>query len=77
MVGNVNQLFRITGSNIITTFINYRWNVSLSDTQNGFRALSRAAAESLDLSVDGFPIETEMDIQILRRGPAHPGSPGS
>ena len=77
LVGNLNQLFRITGSNIITTFINYRWSVNLSDTQNGFRALTREAAESLDLTIEGFPIETEMDIQLLQRGfrihevPAH------
>jgi len=77
LVGNINQLFRITGSNIITTFINYRWNVHLSDTQNGFRALNRKAAEAIDLLTDGFPIETEMDIQLLQHGfkigevPAH------
>ena len=77
LVGTINQLFRITGSNIITTFINYRWNIHLSDTQNGFRALTREAAEALELNVNGFPIETEMDIQILQRGfrigevPAH------
>ncbi len=77
LVGNINQLFRITGSNIITTFINYRWGVHLSDTQNGFRALTREAAQALDLKEDGFPIETEMDIQLLQRGfriaevPAH------
>ncbi len=77
LVGNMNQLFRITGSNIITTFINYRWRIHLTDTQNGFRALTREAAEALDLKVDGFPIETEMDIQLLQRGfrigevPAH------
>jgi glycosyltransferase involved in cell wall biosynthesis len=77
LVGNVNQLFRITGSNIITTFINYRWNVHLSDTQNGFRALTRDAAKALNLHINGFPIETEMDIQLLQRGfrigevPAH------
>jgi len=77
LVGNLNQLFRITGSNIITTFINYRWNVHLSDTQNGFRALTREAARALNLEIDGFPIETEMDIQLLQRGfrigevPAH------
>jgi len=64
-------------ANIITTFINYRWKINLSDTQNGYRALSREAAEAIDLQVDGFPIETEMDIQLLRRGfriaevPAH------
>ncbi|MBN1296068.1 glycosyltransferase family 2 protein [bacterium] len=67
LVGTINQLFRITGSNIITTFINYRWNVHLSDTQNGFRALRREAAEAINLQVDGFPIETEMDIQLLQR----------
>lgn len=67
LVGTINQLFRITGSNIITTFINYRWNVRMTDTQNGFRALTREAAESLDLKVDGFPIETEMDIRLLQR----------
>lgn len=67
LVGTINQLFRITGSNIITTYINYRWDVRLTDTQNGFRALSRAAAEELDLKIDGFPIETEMDIQLLQK----------
>jgi dolichol-phosphate hexosyltransferase len=67
LVGTINQLFRITGSNIITTYINFRWNVHLTDTQNGFRALSRQAAEALDLKIDGFPIETEMDIQLLQQ----------
>lgn len=67
LVGTINQLFRITGSNIITTYINYRWNVHLTDTQNGFRALSRQAAEALDLKINGFPIETEMDIQLLQQ----------
>jgi glycosyltransferase involved in cell wall biosynthesis len=77
LVGNINQLFRITGSNIITTFINYRWSVHLSDTQNGFRALSREAATALNLRINGFPVETEMDMQLLQRGfhiaevPAH------
>lgn len=68
LVGNLNQLFRITGSNIITTFINYKWKVHLTDTQNGFRAIKKSVAVQLNLTVNGFPIETQMDMEVLRHG---------
>lgn len=68
LVGNLNQFFRMTGSNVITTFINYRWGVRLTDTQNGFRAVRTDVARQLQLAEDGFPIETEMDMEVLRRG---------
>jgi dolichol-phosphate mannosyltransferase len=68
LVGTFNQLFRITGSNIITTFINYKFGVHLSDTQNGFRAIKREVGLTLDLREDGFPIETEMDMALLAQG---------
>ena len=40
--------------------------VWLSDTHNGFRALSRAAAQQISLSEDGFAHATEI-LKLVRR----------
>lgn len=62
---------------VITLAINYRWNVRLTDSQNGFRAIALKAARTLELTEDIFAIEQEMIMECLRRGyrvaevPAH------
>jgi hypothetical protein len=37
--GTAEQLLRYLGSQLIMLAINYRWNVRLTDSQNGFRAI--------------------------------------
>ncbi|MCP3678210.1 MAG: hypothetical protein GY721_11675, partial [Deltaproteobacteria bacterium] len=62
---------------IITLGINYRFNVRLTDSQNGFRAIRKAVAASLGLRENITTIEQEMIMKTLRHGyriaevPAH------
>jgi dolichol-phosphate mannosyltransferase len=75
--GDIGKFMRFIGSMIITLIINYRWNIRLTDVQNGFRALSRETAKNLILSENDFTIEEEMVMKCLRQGfrvinvPAH------
>lgn len=75
--GDAGKFIRSTGSAVITLAINYRWNVRLTDSQNGFRAIALSAARALKLTEDIFTIEQEMIMECLRLGfrvaevPAH------
>lgn len=75
--GDIEKFLRITGSGLILLLINYRFNVRLTDSQNGFRAISRTVAADLNLREDITTIEQEMLIKCLRKGykvfevPAH------
>ncbi|MDD5440553.1 MAG: glycosyltransferase family 2 protein [Candidatus Omnitrophica bacterium] len=75
--GDVLKFIRMVGSDIITLGINYRFKVRLTDSQNGFRAIRRDVARSLDLRENITTIEQEMVIKSLRKGyrvhevPAH------
>lgn len=72
MTGGSDELFsdagefiRLTGSMIINLAINYRWNVRLSDTQNGYRAVIRELALHLGMKSDSTTIEQEMVMKAL------------
>lgn len=75
--GDLGRFLRFIGSMIITLVINYRWNVRLTDTQNGFRAVRKDAASGVRLAENIFTIEQEMIMKFLRKGykvinvPAH------
>ena len=47
--GTLGQFIRYVGSQLIMLAINYRWDVRLSDSQNGFRAIRRDVGKALDL----------------------------
>ena len=66
--GDFGKFVRSTGSAIITLVINYRWGVHLTDSQNGFRAVSIPAARQVRLTEDIFTIEQEMIMKFLKRG---------
>ena len=75
MTGGSDELFsdlgefvRLTGSMLINLAINYRWDVRLSDTQNGFRALVRDVAPVLGLTSNSTTIEQEMVMKALAAG---------
>lgn len=75
--GDIGKFMRFIGSMIITLIINYRWNVRLTDVQNGFRAIKKDVAANIGLKSDDFTIEEEMVMKCLRHGfrvinvPAH------
>jgi dolichol-phosphate hexosyltransferase len=65
--GTLEQLMRYVGSQLIMLAINYRWNVRLTDSQNGFRAIRRDVALALGLKANLTTIEQEMVMRALKR----------
>ena len=66
--GGFDEFFRLSGNAFITTCINRRFHVSLSDSQNGFRAIRTDVLHSLGLRENLTTIEQEMIIKTLRQG---------
>jgi dolichol-phosphate hexosyltransferase len=66
--GTMPQFIRYIGSQLIMLAINYRWNVRLTDSQNGFRAIRRDVAGALDLQSNLTTIEQEMLMKALKKG---------
>lgn len=65
---SVAQLVRTVGNILMNIAINNRWNVELTDTLNGFRAVRREAALRVNLKENSHTIEQEMVMKILRHG---------
>jgi glycosyltransferase involved in cell wall biosynthesis len=66
--GTLEQFIRYVGSQIIMLAINYRWNVRLTDSQNGFRAVRRDVGRRLGLRSNLTTIEQEMLMRALKLG---------
>ncbi|HEX9368938.1 MAG TPA: glycosyltransferase family 2 protein [Vicinamibacterales bacterium] len=66
--GTLEQFVRYTGSQLIMLAINYRWNVRLTDSQNGFRAVKRDVGRQLGLKSNLTTIEQEMLMRALKLG---------
>lgn len=66
--GTIGQFIRYVGSQLIMLAINYRWDVRLSDSQNGYRAIRRDVGLALDLQSNLTTIEQEMLMRALKRG---------
>ena len=66
--GTLEQFIRYVGSQIIMLAINYRWNVRLTDSQNGFRAIRRDVGLRLGLDSNLTTIEQEMLMKALKQG---------
>jgi dolichol-phosphate hexosyltransferase len=66
--GTFEQFIRYIGSQLIMLAINYRWNVRLTDSQNGFRAVRRDVGRKLGLKSNLTTIEQEMLMKALKQG---------
>jgi dolichol-phosphate hexosyltransferase len=66
--GGFDECFRLMGSSLITACINHRFNVQLSESQNGFRAIRTEVLRSLTLEENITTIEQEMIIKTLKKG---------
>jgi glycosyltransferase involved in cell wall biosynthesis len=66
--GTLEQFIRYVGSQMIMLAINYRWNVRLTDSQNGFRAIRRDVGRQLGLQSNLTTIEQEMLMKCLKQG---------
>lgn len=66
--GTWTMFIRLWGNNFLTQVINTRYRTSLTDTQNGFRALRASAIKPLGLKEDLHTIELEMVLRSLKHG---------
>lgn len=66
--GTFNEFLRLSGSAFITWAINAKFNVRISDSQNGFRAATGKSLKSLSLKEDSTTIEQEMIMKTLKKG---------
>lgn len=64
----IDQFIRLMGSVFITVIINHRFNVRLTDCQNGFRAIKKDVFIRLKLKENITTIEQEMVIKTLKNG---------
>jgi len=65
--GSISTMNKI-GNRLFNFLINFFFNGEITDSQSGFRAVSRKAVENMNLSSNGFEIETEMTIKALKQG---------
>jgi dolichol-phosphate mannosyltransferase len=66
--GGFDEFVRLAGSAFITAWINWWFDVRLSDSQNGFRALRTDVLAALHLRANSTTIEQEMIMRSLRLG---------
>jgi dolichol-phosphate mannosyltransferase len=65
--GSISRLNYI-GNGVFNFLINSLFHGDVTDSQSGFRALSRKAVQTLDLSSEGFEVEIEMTVKALKKG---------
>ncbi len=66
--GNFDKLLRVTGSHIILILINKYFDISLTDSQNGYRAIKSDVFRKLNMQEKITTIEQEMIIKTLKKG---------
>lgn len=60
--------FNFVGNKLITFCFNMVYKQNLSDTQSGFRAISRSAIEKVNFKETDMPFATEMLIKFAHKG---------
>jgi len=60
--------FRAWANQGFTWLINRLWQGKLSDSINGYRAITKSAFKKLDLDASGYAIEFQMSIRALKLG---------
>ncbi len=65
--GSITPINRL-GNELFNFLINLLFDGKISDSQSGFRAMNREAVKALNLSSEGFEIETEITVKALKQG---------
>jgi len=58
--------FRAWANQLFTLLVNLIWNSHISDTINGYRAITKSAFNKLKLDGSGYTIEYQMTIRALK-----------
>ncbi len=65
---DIAQFIRLCGSHLITLCINHKFNIKLTDSQNGFRAISKELFQKLNVKETHTTIEQELTVKTLDNG---------
>lgn len=65
--GSISKMNRL-GNHFFNFLINIFFKGNITDSQSGFRAINRNAVETMELTSEGFEIETEITIKALKSG---------
>lgn len=65
--GSISKVNRF-GNWFFNALINLLYHAAITDSQSGFRAIKREAIEDLNLTSEGFEVETEMTIKAIKLG---------
>ncbi len=60
--------YRTLGQKILTFTTNLGSDITVTDSQSGFRAMNRRALENLDFESEGYSIESEMITHLSSKG---------
>ena len=60
--------FRTFGNMVFCFLVNSFWDVNYTDLCYGYRAFKKEVIEKLNLESDGFEIETEISIEMAKKG---------
>ncbi|ELY63495.1 glycosyltransferase family 2 protein [Natrinema versiforme] len=66
--GAMPWLHRYVGNPLLTRFLNTFYGTEVSDAHSGFRVVTRAALETLELTTDGMEFASEMIMEAGARG---------
>jgi glycosyltransferase involved in cell wall biosynthesis len=66
--GDMNKWLRRSGSKLLTTLVNLRFQGRMTDIQNGFRAFKTKIGREIGLRENDFTIEQEMVMKFLAGG---------
>jgi len=66
--GTFDNVIRMFGGALVTLAIRKKWKAEITDCENGYRAIRRDVALSLELKRDDFVIEQEMVVNCLKMG---------
>jgi len=61
-------VYRKAGQRVLNGLTNTASNIEVTDSQSGFRALSKAALANLDFHSSGYSIESDMICRFAERG---------
>lgn len=65
--GTLDNIIRTMGSLVVSYIISWRWKITLTDCNNGFRAIKRTVAVDLGLKRNDFVIEQEMVLNCAKK----------
>jgi glycosyltransferase involved in cell wall biosynthesis len=67
-MGSGMPLHRMMSNAITSSLVSARTGVAITDSQSGYRCISRKVLSAVEITSDGYEAETEMLLKVARKG---------